>query len=202
MTIAEHDREEHTERGAGTGEPRPVGLLERGEHEHRGLETLTEHREERHDHETDRRAPNERDLGTGLEVPLQVGRVPAHPHDHPRDHPDGDQGDDRFELLLLLLREVLLGDAQRNRRPRAEQDRSPDAEPHPPERVAPATLDEERGDDPDDQRCFEAFPEPDDEGREHLPMVRLSLLRRQGGLGGSGRSGQGAGSGSRVSEPA
>ena len=52
------------------------------------------------------------------EVALEVGGVAAHPDDHPGDHPDRDQGDDRLELLLLPLGQVLLGDVQRPRRPR------------------------------------------------------------------------------------
>ena len=117
------------ERGAGTGEPRPIRLLERGEQEHRGFEALTEHREERHDHQAEGRALDQRHLGPLLEIALEVGRVPAHPHDHPRDHPDRDQGDDRLELLLLLLREVLLRDPERDRDRGAQEDRGRDAEP-------------------------------------------------------------------------
>ena len=123
-------------------------------------------------------------VGPVLEIALEVGRVPPHPHDHPRDHPDGDQRDDRLELLLLLLREVLLGDPESHRRTRAERHRQDDPEPHPPHRVAPALLDEEGGHDPHDERSLEALTEPDDEGGKHPRQgkARLTNVSRQAAL--------------------
>ena len=53
--------------------------------------------------------------------------------------------------------------------------------PHPAHGVPAAPLGEERGDDPHDQGGLEALAEPDHEGREHLTMVRLALVARQGG---------------------
>ncbi len=155
--------------------PGTVGLLERGQHEHRGLEPFAEHGEERHHDETDRRALHQRDRRALLEIALEVGGVATHPDDHPGDHPDRDQRDDRLELLLLPLRQVLLGDVERVRHAAAEQHRSRHAEPHPPQRVAATLLAEEGGDDPDDQRRLEALPQTDDEGGKHDPKVRNPL---------------------------
>ena len=59
--VAEHARERDTEQRAGAGEARAVGLLERGQQEHRGLEAFAEDGEERHRHETDRRALDQRE---------------------------------------------------------------------------------------------------------------------------------------------
>ena len=103
----------------------------------------------------------------------------AHPHHHPGDHPDGGQRDDRLELLLLPLRQVLLGHVQRARDPATEQHRAQDTQPHPPQGVAATLLAEEGGDDADDQRGLEALPEADDEGGKHEPKVRDALGRTQ-----------------------
>ena len=156
--------------------PGTIGLLERGEQEHRGLEALTEHGEERHDHEADRRALDQRDRGPLLEVALEVGGVAPHPHDHPRDHPDGDQRDDRLELLLLAS----AGGSPRRRAgrtPTPAQSSTADATPSHIHRSASLAtlLAEEGGDDPDDQRRLETLPQADDEGGKHEPEVRQPL---------------------------
>jgi hypothetical protein len=113
------------------------------------------------------------------QVALEIGRVPAHPDDHPGDHPDRHQRDHRLELLLLALREVLLGHVQGPGGASTEEQRDQHPEPHPPQRVAPALLRQERGDDPDDQRGFEALPQADDEGRKHERKVRNPLAAVQ-----------------------
>ena len=110
-----------------------------------------------------------------LQVALQVGGVPPHPDDHPGDHPDRHQRDHGLELLLLALGEVLLGHVQGPGRASAEEQRDQHPEPHPPQRVASTLLRQERGDDPDDQRRFEALPQADDEGGKHERKVRDPL---------------------------
>ncbi len=91
----------------------------------------------------------------------------AHPDDHEGDHADGEQGDDRLEALLLLLRQVVVEDLQADRDAEADQHRDDDARPHPAQAIATAFLHEERGDDPNDQGGFDPFTQTDDERRQH-----------------------------------
>ena len=68
-----------------------------------------------------------------------------------------------------VAREHLEGD----RSDQAERDRSQDSQGHPAKRVATTLGQQEGGDDPDDERCLDAFPKADDEGGQH-PASLLS----------------------------
>jgi hypothetical protein len=174
--VSEDRGEEHAEHRAGAGEAGTGRLLERGEEEDRRLDSLAEDGEERHPDQRGGRALVERALGLRLQLAPQVRGVPFHPDDHPRDHPDGDEADDRLELLLLALGELLLEDAKRDADGRAQQHRGEHPQPHPAHRVTPAPLAEEGRDDPDDERRLQALPEADHERGEHrrlLPAVPL-----------------------------
>ncbi len=56
---------------------------------------------------------------------------------------------------------------ERDRHPGAERDRDRHADPHRPQRVPSALLGQERRDDADDERRFEALAQADDECGEH-----------------------------------
>ena len=100
---------------------------------------------------------------------------PRIPDDHVGDRSHGDQGDGGFEALLLL-RQVVAHEVEHDADDGADRDGRSDAEPHPPQRVAPV-LGEKRAHDPHDQGRFEALAEPDDEGGDH---VRSTLQRMSG----------------------
>ncbi len=116
------------EDGADAGGRRVGRALERGEHEHGGLEALADHGEERHPDQRDHRALGQRGRGARAQLAREAAGVAAHPHDHERDHRDGQQADDRLEALLLALGKIVVedlendGDARRRssrpRRPR------------------------------------------------------------------------------------
>ena len=68
---------------------------------------------------------------------------------------DRDEGDDGLEPLLLPVRQLLAEELEPDADGDADGDAIADAGPDPAERVAPALLAQERGDDADDQRRFE-----------------------------------------------
>ena len=90
------------------------------------------------------------------------------PHDHPGDHRDGNQADDRLELLLLPLWQLLGREVETDAARGTEHDRADDPDPHPAERLRLLALAEERGHDADDQCGFETLPQADHEGGQHL----------------------------------
>ncbi len=100
-----------------------------------------------------------------LELALQVTGVAPHPHDHVGDPAHGEQGQDPFHRLALLEGETPPDHGERDGDREGDRDRRRDADPHRPQGPTLAPLDQERGDDPHDQRRFEPFPEPDHEGR-------------------------------------
>ena len=151
---------------------RPGRLLECGGEEHGGLEALADHREERHADQRPAGAARERPRNRVLEIAAEVARVTAHPDDHVGHRRRGDQRDQRLELLLLALRQVLVEHLQRD----AEADAEETATPTP----VHIARSESRGprrrgtcDDDDDQRRLEALAEADHEGRKHAlaPVV-------------------------------
>src|SRR5581483_7290759 len=73
----------------------------------------------------------------------------------------------RLQRLLFSLRQAAAEELERDAAGGTERDREADPGPHPPQRVPPPFLTQERGDDPDDQERFDALAEADDEGREH-----------------------------------
>ncbi len=160
---AERDRCDQPDHGARAGRGRVGGVLERGEHEHRRLEALSQDGEESHSDKSCSRARHERLGHMAFELSPKTPRVPAHPDDHVGDHRDGDQADDRLQPLLLALRQVLSDQPERHRDGDADGDGQADAEPHRAERIAPALLHQECRDDPDDQRGFDALAQGDDE---------------------------------------
>ena len=76
--------------------------------------------------------------------------------------------------ILLALRELVVQRLEHDGDARADDERDADPQPHPAQPVAPALLDQERGDDPHDQGGFDPFAQTDDERRQHerQPLVR------------------------------
>ena len=114
----------------------PRRLLERGGEEHRRLEALADHGEERHPDERPAGAARERARDRILQIAAQVAGVAAHPDDHVRHRRRGDDRDQRLELLLLALGEVLVEDLERDSEADAEEDGDADAGPHRAQRIA------------------------------------------------------------------
>ena len=119
------------------------------------------------------RAGDERGLGALLERALQLAGVALHPDDHVGDARDGHQGEDRLQPFLLFVRERPVDGLQDQRHRQAQRDRQADPVPHRSQRLALPALDQERGDDPDDERGLEAFAESDDEGGQHAAFLSL-----------------------------
>ena len=132
MVVAEPDRHADAEHGAGSGGSGIGRSLERREHEHRGLETFAEDREERHHHERGDRAGHQRVRSLALQGALEIPRMAVHPHDHVGDAGNGDQREHAFHRLARSKRQRLAEQVQRDRDARAEQDGGEDAEPHRP----------------------------------------------------------------------
>ena len=107
-----------------------------------------------------------------LEVAAEIARVAAHPDDHVGDCGGRDERDERLELLLADLGQVLVEDLQRDPEADAEEHGHADAGPHRAQRVPAAGGGEEGGDDDDDQRRLEALAEADHEGRQHALALR------------------------------
>ena len=166
---ADRDGADDPEQRAQAGRRRVRRALEGGQQEDDGLEALADDGEEGHADERAGRPGRERALGARSQVLADRARVLAHPDDHERDRADGEQRDDRLQALLLALRQVLVDELERDAGGDADADRRGDADPHPLHRIAPAgVLAQERGDDPDDERRFDAFAETDHERRQHL----------------------------------
>ncbi len=165
---ADDDGRGEAEQRADAAEERSGAVLEGGEEEHRGLEPLAQHGQERHQHERLGGPGGER-VGRGvLEVALQVAGVPSHPHDHVRHHRDRDEADDGLEALLLPLGQVLGDDLEGHTDGQADRHGRAHADPDLAERVAPALLREEGRHDADDEGRLQPLPEADDEGGEHV----------------------------------
>ena len=155
---ANRDRAEDAEQRAEARGRRVRRALEGGEQEDDGLKALADDGEERHAYERAGRTSRERALGAVAQIPADAARMLAHPHDHERHRADREQRDDRLKALLLFLREVLVDELERDAGGDAQGDRGGDADPHPLHGAASArVLDEERSDDPDDERGFDAF---------------------------------------------
>jgi len=164
-----HDAQERAEPSQ-----RPArALVERREQEHHGLEALTHDGQERHCHQGKTRADRERRRRRALQLTLQIARVPFHPNDHVGHHQNCNGADDALQTLLLTLRQVLRDHPKQDAHSRAQQHTRAHADEHPTQYVAAALLDQERGDDADDERRLEAFPQADHEGREHDRSVLL-----------------------------
>jgi hypothetical protein len=148
-------------------------LVERREQEHHGLEALAHDGQKRHRHQGETRADRERRRRRALQLTLQIARVPFHPNDHVGHHQDRNGADDALQTLLLTLRQVLRDHPKQDADSRAQQHTRAHADEHPTEYVAAALFDQERGDDADDERRLEAFPQADHKGREHDRPVLL-----------------------------
>ena len=85
----------------------------------------------------------------------------AHPDDHEGDDPDRREPDHGLQLLLLALRKLLVEELQGDTHRGAQADCDRDPDPDVPKGLPLALLAQERRDDPDDQRRFEALAEPD-----------------------------------------
>ena len=96
-------------------------------------------------------------------VRLELARVPAHPDDHVGDAGHGHESQDPLHDLALLEGQRLPNEVQANGCRRADGHGQQDAKPHVSKRACLAPLSKERGNDPDDQRCFQAFAQADDE---------------------------------------
>ena len=163
----DHGRGEAEQR-ADAAEERSGAVLEGGEEEHRGLEPLAQHGQERHQHQRLGGPARER-VGRGvLEVPLEVAGVLPHPHDHVGHHSHRDETDDRLEALLLPLGQVLGDDLEGHADGQADRHCGTHAHPDLAERLAPALLREERRHDADDEGRLQPLAEADDEGGEHV----------------------------------
>jgi hypothetical protein len=99
--------------------------------------------------------------------------LPFHPNDHVGHHQDRNGADDALQTLLLTLRQVLRDHPKQDADSRAQQHTRAHADEHPTQYVAAALFDQERGEDADDERRLEAFPQADHEGREHDRSVLL-----------------------------
>ena len=87
----------------------------------------------------------------------------------------GDGSDDRFEALLLLLREVLGNDLERHPDGDADGDGNRHADPDLAESLAPALLAQKGGNDAHDECRLQTFSESDHERREHALLLTLGL---------------------------
>ena len=131
----ERDRDDDAEDRAAAGHRRARRLLERGGEEHGRLEALADHGEERHADERAAGAARERARDRLLQIAAQVAGVAAHPDDHVGHRCRGDERDQRLELLLLALGEVLVEHLERDSEADAEEDRDADAGPHRAQRI-------------------------------------------------------------------
>jgi len=93
--------------------------------------------------------------------------VLPHEDDHVGDHADGEGTDDGLEPLLLPLGQVRRDHLQRDGHADADRDRRGGADPDLAQRVLPALLAQEGGDDPHDEGRFESFAQPDHERGQH-----------------------------------
>ena len=165
--VAEDDRDADADDRAQCRRQRVVACVECSHQEDGGLQSLTQHGQERHHHECNGGALVHCVGGRSLQVTLEIAGVFAHPHDHVGHHHDGDGADDCFEALLLALREVAGQHLEADGHSHADRDRHADADPHPPQGVGASLASQECRDDAHDERRLEAFPKADDEGREH-----------------------------------
>ena len=155
---AESDRKcgEEAENGAGTCRRRVGRILKRSEEKDGGLESSRS---------VARKAiairarvePVQSARHISLQGRLDGSRVPSHPDDHVGDGADGNQPDDGLHALLLLLRELFSDHPQNHGDRDAEAHGDSDPDPHLPQSVTPALLDQEGGDNADDQRCLDSL---------------------------------------------
>ena len=131
------------------------------------FQPFPKHRKEGHGDERTGRALSQSRAGYPLELPLQVARVAPHPDHHVGDHSDGDRTDDGLEPLLLPLRQIGGDDPQDDPDGQTDGQRGDDSHPHPAQGVRAAALLEEGSDDADDQCCFKALSQADDERGQH-----------------------------------
>jgi hypothetical protein len=172
------DRRGEAEHRARAGARGIVGVLEHREQEHHGLEPFAEDGEERHRHQRAGRAGRQRRAGAAAQLAGEVARVAAHPHHHERDDPHRRDADHGLEPLLPALRELLVEQLERDPGGDADRHRGADAQPHRAQRVAPALLAQEAG----DEGGFDALAQADDKNRQH-PCEDLALGFPNGTLG-------------------
>ena len=173
--VAEDDGEQNAEECAHPAERGVAAGMEGGQQEHHGLEALAQDGEEGHGDQRLGRSVCERRAGGRFEVAFEIPRVFAHPQNHVRDHDDGNGSDHRFETFLVLLREVLGNDLERQPDGDADGDGNRHADPDLAKGIAATLLVQKRGNDAHDERRLHAFSESDHERREHALLLTLGL---------------------------
>ena len=143
--------------------------------EERGLDALTDDREEGEQAEGRGGSVVDRPIDRGVELTADAARLAPHPEQHPgHDRGGGDHGQP-FEELLVWLLEAADGLEQDDAEEGAQPERNAGAEEDPREVAGVAGLGQVGADDRDDQGRFDAFPETGQESAGECAYVQHGL---------------------------